>query len=74
MDHELELSKNYWDCECVDNYIQPVSQNHCNKCGANQESQPPSRVRELKEACLEYIVTKKEKRPKTAQAEKIYFK
>lgn len=42
----LGLSINYWDCECLTNYIHASWINQCLKCGAAQEDQPNSRIEE----------------------------
>jgi len=43
----IKLSKNFWDCECDENFIHPKNQNTCPECGAVQEDQPDSRVDEV---------------------------
>ena len=40
----------YWDCECRHNYIHDSSVQKCEKCGAVQEEQPDSMVREVRRA------------------------
>lgn len=40
-------SDDYWDCECETNYIRPMTQKVCPKCGAEEEDCPASRVDEL---------------------------
>ena len=43
----IELSLNYWDCECVHHYIHPNCVYTCELCGSLQDEQPPSRVTEV---------------------------
>jgi len=41
----------YWDCECKENYIHHVSDvEPCEKCGADPDEQPNSRVNEIVKA------------------------
>ena len=49
-DHEngIILNLEYWDCECEENYIQPISKKKCNVCGAKQTDMPSSRASEVK--------------------------
>ncbi|MEA3339464.1 MAG: hypothetical protein U9R15_05805 [Chloroflexota bacterium] len=44
---EIGLSEQYWDCECVENYIHHSREASCDVCGAWREDQPPSRVIEV---------------------------
>ncbi len=37
----------YWDCDCDQDYIRPVEQVECRKCGAEGEDQPDSRINEI---------------------------
>ena len=37
----------YWDCDCIINYIHPKSEKYCPLCGATAESSPDSRVNEV---------------------------
>lgn len=36
----LELTDEYWDCECKINFIHPRSDNFCMKCKAERADQP----------------------------------
>lgn len=44
---DIELTNEYWDCECEKEYIHLRSEESCQKCKALQEDQPDSRVSEL---------------------------
>lgn len=46
---ELELADQFWDCECEDLYIHPVTKRRCLACGARRDDQPNSRVNEVSE-------------------------
>lgn len=37
----------YWDCNCMENYIQPKHSESCKECGAIKEAQPSSRINEV---------------------------
>jgi hypothetical protein len=41
------LSKEYWDCECSDKYIQKNSTRKCLICGALRDKRPASIRREV---------------------------
>lgn len=43
----IELADQFWDCECEDLYIHPVTKKRCLACGAHQDEQPNSRVNEV---------------------------
>lgn len=42
----LELTSEYWDCECDFYYIHNRSKKVCEKCGAKRDDCPDSRVGE----------------------------
>jgi len=44
---DIELTDEYWDCECEKNFIHLRSQESCPVCKAEQEDQPDSRVSEV---------------------------
>lgn len=44
----ITLNLSYWDCECNENYIHPISHKACLVCGAEQDDQPNSRAGEVK--------------------------
>lgn len=44
----IETTPEYWDCECISNYIHPKSQPKCDWCGCEQDEMPDSRVDEVK--------------------------
>ncbi len=44
---DIELTDEYWDCECEKEYIHLRSQEICPICKAGQEEQPNSRVIEV---------------------------
>ena len=41
------LSDEYWDCECEENYIHSVKSEFCRECGSLRENQPNSRSEEV---------------------------
>ena len=44
----IELNKNFWDCECKEDYIHSKAHDQkCLKCGARQEDQLDSRASEV---------------------------
>lgn len=43
----LELTNEYWDCECKINFIHPRSENFCMKCKTERIDQPDSSVTEV---------------------------
>jgi hypothetical protein len=45
----LELSADYWDCECRRKYIHHNSIDRCSRCGAKRENCPDSRKSEVDE-------------------------
>ena len=44
---DVELTDEYWDCECEKDFIHLRSQESCLICKAEQEDQPDSRVLEV---------------------------
>lgn len=44
---DIILNLDYWDCECENNFIHPISQQRCNVCGSEQEESPSSRENEV---------------------------
>jgi len=44
---DITLASEYWDCECVENYIHPKSKPICGRCQAKAEDQPDSRANEV---------------------------
>lgn len=40
---DIILNLDYWDCECENNFIHPISQQRCDICGSEQEESPSSR-------------------------------
>lgn len=44
---DIVLNLDYWDCECQNNFIHPISQKRCNACGSEQEECPSSRENEV---------------------------
>lgn len=46
-DSAFETTEEYWDCECVECYIHPVSREWCSACGVFRPDQPDSRVDEV---------------------------
>ena len=43
----IELTEDYWDCECVLNFIHPKKEESCQTCKARRDEQPDSRVKEV---------------------------
>lgn len=43
----IVLSTKHWDCECLENYIHPISRRSCPRCEAYQQNQPHSRMSEI---------------------------
>lgn len=39
---DLVLNLNYWDCNCLDGYIHPVTEAMCVVCGSALEEHPNS--------------------------------
>lgn len=48
----ITTTPEYWDCECRNNYIHPITEKSCPLCGAISDNQPDSIVSEV-EAYLE---------------------
>jgi len=51
----VTLSDAYWDCNCPDDsyqYIHPMSEKVCPKCGDHEEDCPQSHAAEVKAAGL----------------------
>ncbi len=44
---DIALNCHFWDCECQDDYIHPMTQTICGICGCEQEEMPPSRENEV---------------------------
>jgi hypothetical protein len=44
---DIQITKKYWDCDCLTNYIHPDYVTCCGRCGALKEDQPDSRVKEV---------------------------
>jgi hypothetical protein len=40
----------YWDCECLKDYIHPSEVSCCGRCGALRDDQPDARVDEVRKA------------------------
>jgi hypothetical protein len=52
MQQEIYSSKplfnpDYWDCNCVENYIHKRPRNYCPKCGITEENCPDSSAHEV---------------------------
>jgi hypothetical protein len=43
----IELTNEYWDCECEKNFIHSRLEDSCAICQAERENQPDSRVNEV---------------------------
>lgn len=43
----LELTDEYWDCECKINFVHPQSESFCMRCHAERADQPNSRTTEV---------------------------
>jgi hypothetical protein len=46
-DQGILTTDEYWDCECLNNYIHPKNQKTCFKCCTKADEQPDSRVSEV---------------------------
>ncbi len=44
---KIQLTSDYWDCECVENYIHSKHIDECLRCGYRHDEQPDSHVVEL---------------------------
>jgi len=44
---DITLNSEYWDCECLDRYIQHDSVTQCPICKAEREERPDSRQDEI---------------------------
>ena len=44
---DILLNLDYWDCECIDDFIHSISRRLCAICGAEQEECPSSRECEV---------------------------
>jgi hypothetical protein len=49
MSEKINLTEEYWDCECEKNYIHYKTKIWCPICKKQIEEQPPSRVNEVVE-------------------------
>ena len=43
----VELTDEFWDCECEKDYIRSKTEVNCSKCGAFRDEQPDSRQEEV---------------------------
>lgn len=55
--NEIILNEDYWDCNCVENYIHPIYENYCSKCDTYEEDMPNSRQNEINEFGIRNKVT-----------------
>ncbi len=46
---DIDLTFDYWDCECEDNYIHNKEELTCLVCKTVSDEQPDSRVNEVKD-------------------------
>jgi hypothetical protein len=44
---DIILNKNYWDCECLSDYIHSKKELKCSKCNSLADEQPDSRQNEI---------------------------
>lgn len=44
---DITVNWTYWDCQCSDNYIRPVAELECVRCGMSCEDGPSSREDEV---------------------------
>lgn len=49
---DITLNLEYWDCECIQNYIHPISIEYCKYCNTHQDDAPSSREEEVNESLL----------------------
>ena len=45
---DIVLNEDYWDCECLSNYIHSKKKLECSKCNSLADEQPDSRQNEIK--------------------------
>ena len=45
---DIQLTPEYWDCECGANYIHKKAKARCVVCGSVSDEQPDSRIDEVK--------------------------
>ena len=45
---DIVLNEDYWDCECLSNYIHSKKKLECSKCNSLVDEQPDSRQEEVK--------------------------
>ena len=50
--NQIHTNPNYWDCECVTDYVHLKSEDNCPVCGSYAEDQPDSRSDEVGEMQL----------------------
>jgi hypothetical protein len=43
----IKLTDNFWDCECMINYIHPKTERVCKLCKAEADDSPDSRINEV---------------------------
>lgn len=43
----VQVTPDYWDCECLKNYIHSKHDHECRECGYRYDEQPDSHVNEL---------------------------
>jgi hypothetical protein len=46
---DLTLACDYWDCDCEENYIHPMTEKHCPLCGSDEDDMPNSMANEVAE-------------------------
>ena len=46
-DDGIQLTDKFWDCECLENYIHPCTEEKCPVCWAERDTQPDSHVKEV---------------------------
>jgi hypothetical protein len=46
-DLTIRLNEDFWDCNCETDYIRPIEQCQCLKCGAEEINCPNSRQTEI---------------------------
>ena len=56
---DINLTPDYWDCECHENYIHKKAEILCSFCRTTPDEQPDSRVNEVSELLesLGHVVT-----------------
>jgi hypothetical protein len=50
--NDCQTTTEYWDCDCLDDYIHHRTRDMCPHCVVYRDDQPDSRINEVKEKGL----------------------